>query len=360
MKTNNTMSKGAYFLKHLLYLFIGYIWYNNLLFQCLNGMTYRQSRTIFWLIIISGCTICYALTYEKNRTRLNAFINVLFSFGIYALLSLSTVLRKPIAIGLCIISIITILFGYLIFNRRIKCGANVGRVLKRRFCNWFLASRVVTTVVVTVVIGVGMASVIMNGNMLLAKTEAVIINDATSEWRVARKLNELQDLQEEKWLNLDVQGKLNVLQVVANIEARFLGLGHELNVGARPLPESADGKTLGQYTYTTHTISIDTSYLETTSAKDAVNTIAHEARHAYQRRAVEALKSVPEEYYNLYMFYDVCGFQKGFETYGNDSLEGYITNNLEIDARRYARESVEMFYEELERCLKAEKEKDDE
>lgn len=360
MKTNNAMSKGAYLLKHLFYLFIGYIWYNNLLFQCLKGKTYEQSRLVFWVLIISSCAICYTLTYKKNRTRLNAFINVLFSFGIYALLSLSTGLKRPIAIGLCIISVIITLLGFLIFNRKINRDADVGRVFKRRFCNWFLASRVVTTVVVTVVIGIGMASVIMNGNMLLAKTEAVISSEQASEWRVAKKLDELRGLQEDEWAKLDIQEKLEVMQVVANIEARYLGLGHELNVGTKPLPENSNGKTLGQYSYKTHTISIDTNYLENATAKEVLSTTAHESRHAYQRRAVEALATVPEEYYNLYMFYDVCGFKKGFETYGDDSLEGYITNDLEIDARRYARESVEMFYEELERCLKANEEKGNE
>ena len=117
MKTNNTMSKGTYFLKHLLYLFIGYIWYNNLLFECLTGKTYAESRFIFWMIIILACAFCYALTYEKNRTSINAFINVLFSFGIYAVISLSTILRKPIAIGLCVILVVTMFLGYLIFNR---------------------------------------------------------------------------------------------------------------------------------------------------------------------------------------------------------------------------------------------------
>jgi len=354
MKTNNTMSKGAYFLKHLFYLFIGYIWYNNLLFECLTGKTYAESKFVFWMIIISACAFCYALTYEKNRTSLNAFINVLFSFGIYAVVSLSSILRTSITIGLGVILVITIFLGYLIFNRRIKHGADVSRVLKRRFCNWFLASRVVSTFIVVVVIGIGMASVIMNGNMLLAKTEAVIINDAVSEWRISRKLDELRVLQEEEWKKLEIQEKLNVLQVVANIEARYLGIGHELNVGTRPLPESSNGKTLGQYTYTTRTISIDTDYLETAEAKEVMTTLLHEARHAYQRRAAEALKSVPEEYYNLHMFYDACGFQKGFETYGDNSIEGYTANNLEIDARKYARENVVIFYEELEKCLKAE------
>ena len=129
MKSNNTMSKRAYLLKHLFYLIVGYVWYNNLLFQCLNGKTYEQSRLVFWIIIISSCTICYFLTYKKKRTSLNVFINVVFAFGIYAMLSLSTILKRPITIGLSVMLVITILLGYLIFNRRIKHGANVGRVI---------------------------------------------------------------------------------------------------------------------------------------------------------------------------------------------------------------------------------------
>lgn len=358
MKSNNAMSKSAYILNHLLYLIIGYVWYNNLLFQCLNGKTYEQSRFVFWVIIILSCTICCALTYKKNRTILNVFVNVVFSFGIYAALSLYMILRRPITIGFAVILSITILLGYLIFNRRIRRGADIGRVLIRRFCDWFLAFRAVSAAVAVIVIGTGMISVIMNDNMLLAKTEAVISNEKTSEWRVAKKLDELRGLQEDEWVKLDIQEKLEVMQVVANIEARYLGLGHELNVGTKPLPEKSDGKTVGQYSYKTHTISIDTNYLKSASAKEVLSTTAHEACHAYQRRAVEALETVPEEYYNLYMFYDVCEYKKGFETYGGDLAEGYFTNELEIDARLYARESVEMFYEELEKHLKADDKKD--
>ena len=51
-------------------------------------------------------------------------------------------------------------------------------------------------------------------------------------------------LQEDEWEKLSAQERLDVLQTVANIEQRYLGLPNELNVGVANL----DADILGYYT----------------------------------------------------------------------------------------------------------------
>ena len=64
-------------------------------------------------------------------------------------------------------------------------------------------------------------------------------------------------LQEDEWEKLSAQERLDVLQAVANIEQRYLGLPNELNVGVANL----DADILGYYTDKTHEIIVSADSL---------------------------------------------------------------------------------------------------
>ena len=76
-------------------------------------------------------------------------------------------------------------------------------------------------------------------------------------------------LQEDEWEKLSAQERLDVLQAVANIEQRYLGLPNELNVGVANL----DTDILGYYTDTTHEIIVSAERLLNDSPWQVLDTL---------------------------------------------------------------------------------------
>ncbi len=342
----NTMTLLSYLWEHLWCVGIAFIWYNNLFFECLEGMDYKESKFIFWIIVFVTVACCIGITYEKNRTWTNAVINSLLPFGIYTFLALSSIFKAVTIITAVVIVGLTAMLTYMIFSRRIKSNLNRKKVIKKRIHNWTLGVRGITSCVMIVVVGIMGIKVLLNDNLLTTKTSMSIQMFEENQWRISNYIEKICDFEDERWNSLNISDRLDRLKIVANIECRYLGID-EINVGSKPLGENV----LGSYKYATKTISIDTEHLRTGKGSEVLNTLLHEVRHAYQEAAVEALKNVPEENYKLYMYRDAVYFKEGLDQYGKDIPEGYVINELEMDSRKYARESVKEYFEEIDKCL---------
>ena len=75
----------------------------------------------------------------------------------------------------------------------------------------------------------------------------------SQEATIANNIDCLSRLNDSDWFSLSFEEKLDVLQAVANIECRYLGISHELNVVAKDMEQ---GTILGSYSDRTHTISV--------------------------------------------------------------------------------------------------------
>ena len=152
-------------------------------------------------------------------------------------------------------------------------------------------------------------------------------------------------LQNEKWIELDVEEKLDVMQTIANIEASYLGLPNELNVSVANLQENR----LGSYSDGIRTIYIDLSHLESASAREVLNTCAHEAYHSYQHRLIDAYNSTDENVKNLMLYKKAVTYQAEFENYvdGTQDFDLYYGQSCEADARKYAKSAVEDYYNKI-------------
>ena len=152
-------------------------------------------------------------------------------------------------------------------------------------------------------------------------------------------------LQEEEWANLTTQEKLDILQTVANIEAHYLGLPNELNVGTANLDEN----TLACYNDRTHTISIDLNHLENDSVYDVLNSCCHEAYHSYQHRLVDAYNAADENSRGLRIYKLAVQYGQEFNNYvdGDHDFCSYYYQDCEIDARDYAEDAVYDYYDRI-------------
>ena len=87
-----------------------------------------------------------------------------------------------------------------------------------------------------------------------------------------------------------------MLQAVANIECRYLGISHELNVVAKDMEQDT---ILGSYSDRTHTISVSVKSLMYDNPYELVDTICHEA---YQHCLVDMYNTCDEQYRDLKLY----------------------------------------------------------
>lgn len=147
-----------------------------------------------------------------------------------------------------------------------------------------IAGLIFSTVYLLSVLGI-----IYSGAVLTPKQSAdtPITNYSTIE----NNLNTINLLQEDIWDILSLQERLNVLQTIANIEASYLGLPHELNV----ISAVMDEETLGYYNDQIHTVAFNIDFLRQGNSADILETLTHEAFHAYEHRLVDLYEHATNE-----------------------------------------------------------------
>ena len=184
------------------------------------------------------------------------------------------------------------------------------------------------------------------GGTMAFKTTTAEVPNSEAEYTIAANIGTVSNLLQDRWDTLNLNEKANTLQTVANIEASYLGLPHELNVKIDTLRES----TIAQYDDRTHTITVSITYLESMPAEEMLDSICHESYHAYQHRLIDAYNSVDVEYRDLLTFYFVPIYEEEFQNYvdGKDDDLAYYFQMCEMKARDYAEESVIDYYNKIE------------
>jgi len=197
-----------------------------------------------------------------------------------------------------------------------------------------------------VVISIAM-STLFGVSLTKSKVKAVGNNNLET-WTIANNIEYISIFFDGSWQKCSQERKTTAIQIVANIECRYLGLPHELNVITTCLPEN----TLGSYDDKTHTIQINIGHFEDSEPIEILNTICHEAYHAYQNRLVDAYDDIDEQYKNMLFFYNVEQYKEEFESYsdGDDFIEYYI-QTCEITARAYASDAVQEYEERISEYL---------
>ena len=155
---------------------------------------------------------------------------------------------------------------------------------------------------------------------------------------VKTHLNEIAKLKEDVWETLGTTEKLDVLQTVLNIETTFLAI-EPLKITC----EKLDDYTIGRYADGRNVIYINVNYLN--SPEECIDTVCHEARHAYQYHVINSLDWDDEEVQNGFYFNDAREWRDNYNNYisGENDAEGYYTQSIEEDARNYASLALEEY-----------------
>lgn len=340
MIARNTYGEIEYVWENLCWSLIGFVWYKSLLFRCIASQTYACLRMI--LITMVAVLVILGIFFNIGRSRNNysVFANVALPFGVYTAITYASLKMKYIAGVLLVSGFLSAILIIPVFFTKIRYKKKVYTIINRLGIAVAKWQFVHACGLVIVMVGLGCSALFSYG--IVRPTDNPPIFQESINYTVEDNLEVLTQLQEERWDVLSVQERIDVLQVVANIETSTLGIPHELNVGAANLGEY----TLGGYRNGSHEIILSLDSLETDNAETILNTICHESFHAYQYCLVSVMENAPEEYENLLIFREANKYAAEFNHYqnGRNDFESYYAQKCEKDAREYAENAVNYYY----------------
>lgn len=344
MKDKSTMGLGEYLFDCLFYMVISAVWYQNILFRCLPGRTYTESKIILFGMIGLSIVICAFLLNRHARTGWTVATALGIPFGLYTVLTYSRTVGVWMPIVLALSVALSIAFAIYLLTRRIRNRKRKSKVIKHRIYRSCIMCQSILTVALLVIMGSIGVHGVFGANILNSSVSATTIERCSSQ-TISNNIDTILLLQEEEWGELSTREKLDTLQTVANIEAHYLGLPNELNVGIANLKEDI----LASYNDNTHTISIDLDHLENDSVYEVLNSCCHEAYHSYQYRLVDAYSTADERIKRLRIYKSAAQYEQEFGNYidGDYDFCSYYEQHCEMDARDYADDAVYDYYNRI-------------
>jgi hypothetical protein len=148
-----------------------------------------------------------------------------------------------------------------------------------------------------------------------------------------------EELRPEIWSSLDKDNRVETLRATENDLAAEQG-----RTPAQVHEWQTDARNLGEYDPAQHSIHINSDLVSNDDPRQAVDTLAHESRHAFQYHAIN----------NPGAHFDdakVEAWRQNFSDYKEpgDDFEAYWNQPVEVDARLYADSVVQGLYGSGER-----------
>lgn len=143
---------------------------------------------------------------------------------------------------------------------------------------------------------------------------------------------------EEAWKSCNIQEKTTLMQTLADMEAKILG------IPSVPLStEKLSAFTLGEYLCETNEVRIDIEYVANLSAKECIEIICHEMAHSWQHYLVDNIDWESEISKNVY-FDQVRAWKENQNHYIQPTgitFDSYESQPVEASARAYAEEETD-------------------
>ena len=144
---------------------------------------------------------------------------------------------------------------------------------------------------------------------------------------------------EDVWETASLDSKTELAKQLAAYELAMLGVPDGTEVTVQPLDEDR----LGYYSAASRQIVLSRSVLESGSAQETMDTIAHEAFHVQQAYVVENIDwddaATQAAYYDQARRW-LRNDQNGYVS-GEEDILSYYFQPVEVDARAYAAEETE-------------------
>lgn len=337
----------AYILEHTIWLVISMTFYQAIIFCKIGTCSNLMSQLILCGLVAFFCFVggMYDLSYQMRK--MGIFCNLFLGYGIYTCIAYYFAFSKYIVVVSVSTLALTLLSLLALFFKRSSKYLNARDLRKRKLhLSIYACRRNFAYAMFMVMLSVSVRIVFTNS---VASASLEVMNSYGEDYNFENNAQMISKIRPEIWEHLSFQEKIDVAQAIAHCEANYLGLPDKVVVVAKDLDEYV----LGNYEDYTYRISIDTEHLQYSMAEDVVRTILHEVYHCYQRRCVEVYKKLEPEERNLMMFYRTADYAQNFNNYidGTKDFDGYSEQALEIDAREYAMQNVEVYYSLIEEAV---------
>lgn len=344
MKSKNSLTEIEYVLLHIWWLFVGGVAYHCILFRCLGDFTLKQSRGVLLGLVFVWTLVGVVSGWNKRRNGMSIYINLTGGFGIYTFLAYYPYKQRLEMAVMLIMLVLAVGYSALVLCRKVRNRKKIFRAMRRRIV-WVLHANIALLNFGLVVIMFVLTINVLFGKSLVRNTVDAIRWTENGSQTIDNNMDTIVLLQDYIWEELTLQERLEVLQVVANIEQTSLGLPHELNV----ITTNCDEFVTGRYHDAKHEIIISIDCLLQAESQDVVGTVCHEARHAAQRRIIDAYDDVRVELKSLEMFQEAAIFKEEFANPVDsaEDISGYFHQKTEIDAYAYSDRAKKVYFERI-------------
>ena len=322
-----------------IYGVLSMIWYRNILFRCLPLATYGESRVILWTLVVGFGALGVLMGQRRQGSTMEFARFLVLAYGVYTAIAYAGIARRRMLAFAVVYQAFFVVYGVYL----LRCAAKHRRRRQYVIRHLRVCSTVFAVGVAALMVSLGISRLF--GNALISASGPVR-EDGREQWTMEENMDAILKLKEETWSGLSAQERLNVLQVVVNIEASSLGLPNGVRVGA----DNLSGSTQGEYSDATRAISISLTHLMESSARDVLNTCCHEVYHSYQHRLVDAYREAPEALRGLELYRQAATYDWEFEHYQRAKAdpELYAGQLCESDSRAYAACASAAYYSRME------------
>lgn len=351
MANKNTLGKTEYLLYSLGFPVWFWVLYQNMFFRCLPSMTAATSRWILGIFAVITIGIGCGVTIRKRRNFVSVALNASCPFAVYWLVTYHktyAMLSSAVVVMATLLSLSYFVITIGMYIRAKAKRACKTSLLKAMWASFMNACTVaIFCLIIVFITGI---PVLFGLPLLQGSAKATAGNATANEFTIKSEIETLLVFSDGTWKQLTNIEKLGILQTVTNIEAVYLGIPYELTVGAAALKDNV----VGGYNDSTHSVLVDLDSLENDSAYELLDTILHEARHAYQHSLISLYHAVPE-YKQLLVFKEVQQYDAEFSNYthgsSDETFDDYYYQACEEDARSYADERSWLYWYYIEDYL---------
>lgn len=309
MKNRNTMRKFQYVWQHLFWGALMIVNYKNLLFCNVFVWPYFSSLALLIGLVLASSITGMALTWEARRNYVSLTVSLAIGIGTYLIISYWEVVPVFICILLVTLGIgilgclVVAIVGYGDAVKSKEVSTKLPNYVRHNVQNCRNVIGAIFAVILLCLMGLRMLQVPIFRTK--SSIDAKIPQSSAYEDAMDSNIETICLLREDVWADISVEERINVLQVVADIEAIHLDIPS--------IPVSADiivdAGTLAYYRPSEKRITLSKDYLANCLGHSALDNILHEMYHAYQHATIELYESLDEENKKTCFVQQCCSIQ---------------------------------------------------
>ncbi|MBR3781358.1 MAG: hypothetical protein IKK63_09185 [Clostridia bacterium] len=352
MRNINKISPKVYLFLTVFSAVIAMIIYRATIFRPLFFSTFDESTATLWLIWGTCLAGTYLMTFKRRRNYFSLFTNTVLPFGIYSAKVYDTSHYIVVgAIGFAILILCGLFYLALIFGNNISDNPDKRRkMFKNGIAHCLNGTKSIVAVCLSVlIIYVTGLSAFDSPSLVPAVKPSASVEEDKDEC-LKNNLPAISKIEKSIWETVPFEDRLDTLQTMANVETVRSGISHEINICAEDLGLG----TYGCYDFQSHTVTINTRIIEDDDPTDAVTTLFHEIRHAYQHDLTDFYLSIDKDFQQLAIFDDVRKLYENIDDYKSvykDGFDEYESQAMEVDCRENGESKAAFYFEAVDKYL---------